>query len=555
LTCGFGFPTLQNICILTGKEVKKVTLRKEFLIIGNFLKEEGLTMKKLLLISLVFALVGGFVLISGVQPVLAAEKGKYGGTLKFIHGKAAGIIGDPLKIRGWNHEFVDFVLNTLITPKNKDLGKFEGTLATSWKLAPDKSYYQFKLREGVKFHDGTAFNAQAAKWNLDRWVKEKRPRLDTVTSVDIIDDYTIRCNLSGWDSVALFDFAKDTFIISPTAFEKKGAKWAEYHPVGTGAFKVVDSKRNVFVKYEKNADYWEKGLPYLDGVIVTTIPDPMTAMASLKRRENDAWLGVDNVSASELKKSGGFELFTNPGPKAVIQFNSEDPTSPWANKKMREALEYAIDKKAITKAVGRGFSYPVYDIVHSIPPKAGTTPRKYNPEKAKQLLKEAGYPNGIKVKMSHQSNPNARDAVVALQGNLTAVGIEIVPEPLAGAHYHELLFKPVTGHDLIMGNQRGGPNELLVSVDETLGPGSVFFQGIKRPQGFNEFLQNGLQREKLSDTMKELYKLEKLSYEDCMFVPLWGVLFVAVQHPYVKDAIWYWGSMPYPKLKYAWLDK
>ncbi|MBW1769367.1 MAG: ABC transporter substrate-binding protein, partial [Deltaproteobacteria bacterium] len=451
-------------------------------------------MKKFILVAVVFAFAGCFVL-SGATPTIAAEKPKYGGTLNFIHGKSAGVIGDPLGIRGWNHEFVDFVLNTLVTPKNKELGKFEGTLATSWKLAPDKKSIVFKLRKGVKFHDGTDFNAQAAKWNLDRWVKAKRPRMRMVTSIDAIDDYTLKCNVSSWDAVSLFDFAKDTFIISPTAFEKNGKDWAKYNPVGTGAFKVVALKRNVHVTYKKNPDYWEKGLPYLDGIKCTTIANPTTAIASLKQGENDAWLGVDNVSAAELKASGEFKLFTklftNPGPKAVFQFNSEDPKSPWSKKEMREALEYAVDKKAITKAVGRGFTYPVYDIIHSIPKGAKTTPRRYDPEKAKQLMKKAGYPNGVKVKVKHSANPNANDSVVALQAFLKAVGIEIVPEPITGAAFHELLFKPVTGHDLLMGNQRGGPNELLVSVAETLGKGSVFFQGIKKPKGFYELIDKG----------------------------------------------------------------
>ena len=514
-------------------------------------------MKKFLLISLVVLLVGGFVLSYGAQPVMAAAKGKYGGILRFNHSKPAGIIGNPLKIRGWNHEFVDFVLQTLITPSHKELGKFEPTLATSWKLAPDKSHIIFKLRKGVKFHDGTDFNAQAAKWNLDRWVKSKRPRLDKVTSIEVLDDYTIKCNLSGWDNVVLFDFAKDTFIVSPTAWEKHGEEWANYHPVGTGAFKLVEYKRNVFLRYEKFDDYWRKGLPYLDGIYVTQIPDPMTAIASLKKGEIDAWIGVDPISGSELRKEGGWGISTNPGPHGVFQFNSEDPNSPWSDKRMREALEYAINKKAIAKITGRGFFYPIYEIIHSIPDpakKAGTVPRKYNPDKARKLLKEAGYPK-LKVKLRYGVGPTGQDAVVAMQANLADVGITIEPEPLTGAAFHRLLFEPITGSDLILGNERGGPNELLVSVDETLAPGSVFFQGIKRPKGFNELLEKALQEEKMGKTMKLLYKMEKLAYDDAMFVPLWGVLFIAVQAPHVKDAIWFYASMPYPKFDWAWLEK
>ena len=175
-------------------------------------------MKKIVIFAFVLAFMYSFVFMNDVQPVGAAEKAKYGGILKMNHSKPAGVIGNPLKIRGWNHEFIDNTLQTLIRPSNTEMGVYDPLLATSWELAPDKSHYIFKLRKGVKFHDGTPFNAKAAKWNLDMWVKSKRPRLDKVTSVDVIDDHTIRCNLKGWDAVTLADFSKDTFMISPAAW-------------------------------------------------------------------------------------------------------------------------------------------------------------------------------------------------------------------------------------------------------------------------------------------------------------------------------------------------
>ena len=166
-------------------------------------------MKKVIFAVLILTLVCGFLMTQGVQTVIAAEKGKYGGILKMNHSKPAGIIGNPLKIRGWNHEFIDNTLQTLIKLSHTEMGAYEPVLATSWELAPDKSSYTFKLRRGVTFHDGTPFNAEAAKWNLDMWIKSNRPRLDKLTSVDVVDNYTIRCNISAWDAVTLADFSKD----------------------------------------------------------------------------------------------------------------------------------------------------------------------------------------------------------------------------------------------------------------------------------------------------------------------------------------------------------
>lgn len=512
-------------------------------------------MKKIYFMAMAIIFVGSILFFNGPASVMAAEKPKYGGILKFNHGKQAGIIGDPLKIRMWNHEFIDNTLQTLIRPKNKEMGAFEPLLAESWELAPDKSHYIFKLRKGVKFHDGTDFNAQAVKWNLDRWVKSKRPRLDKVKSVDVIDDYTVRCNLSGWDAVVLFDFAKDTYIISPTAFEKHGEKWANYNPVGTGPFKLTYYKRATLLKYKKFEDYWKEGLPYLDEIHVVQIPDPMTYSASLQRGEVDALMGVDFITASELRKKGKFIININRGGTQLLQFNSEDQNSIWANRKARQALEYAVDKQKITKAVGRGFLIPVYEIVCMIPPGAGTTPRKYDPEKARQLLKEAGFPKGIKVKLTYAASPIGKDIVVVLQDNLAAVGIQIVPNPLSPAAFSQVSHRPAPPNDLILGGQRGGANELLASVDETLAPGSVFFPAMKRPEGFVDLLHKALQTMDFDETMQYLYKMERLAYEDAFFAPLWRGGLITVQHPYVKDAIWFWGSMPYPNLEGAWLDR
>jgi peptide/nickel transport system substrate-binding protein len=513
----------------------------------------GVVMKKVLFVTLILTLVCGFLMTQGVQTVIAAEKGKYGGILKMNHSKPAGVIGHPLKIRGWNHEFIDNTLQTLIKLSHTEMGAYEPVLATSWELAPDKSSYTFKLRRGVTFHDGTPFNAEAAKWNLGMWIKSKRPRLDKLTSVDVVDNYTIRCNISAWDAVTLADFSKDTFMISPTAWKKNGEKWIDYNPVGTGPFKLKSFKRNVHVKFTKFDDYWDKGYPLLDGIEFSQIPDPMTTIASLKRGEIDAWMGVDPVSAAELQKSETLTVVPNPAMHALLQFNSTDPKSPWSDKRMREALEYAVDKPALAKSVGRGFFIPVYEIIHSIPPGAGTTPRQYDPEKAKQLIKAAGYQN-LKVKLFYSVGP-AQDAAVALQAFLGDVGIQIEPSPLQGPAYHRKVFEPVVGSDLLMANQRGSRSELLGPVDETLASGSVFFQGVKRPAGFDDLLNRALQQDDVRESLKYLFRMEKLAYDDAMFTPIYAVKLIVAQSPAVKDAIWFWAGIPYPELSRAWLDR
>jgi len=510
-------------------------------------------MKKFIFAMFIINLACGLIVINGLQPVMAAEKSKYGGILRVNHSKPAGVIGNPLKIHGWNHEFVDNTLQTLIRPNHTEMGVFEPVLATSWELAPDKSYYMFKLRKGVQFHDGTPFNAKAAKWNLDMWVKSNRPRLAKVASVDVIDDYAIRCNLKAWDAVTLANFSHDAFMISPTAWEKNGEEWIDYHPIGTGPFKFTELKRNVHIKFEKFDKYWIKGQPYLDGIHFFQIPDPMTAIASIKRGEIDAWMGVDPVSANDLQKSKDIAVIPSPALHELIQFNSTDPKSPWSNRKMREALEYAVDKGRLAKTVGRGFFKPVYEIIHSIPEGAGTLPRKYNPEKAKQLIKEAGHEN-LRVKFYFSVGPN-QDAAVAIQKYLADVGIKVDLAPIQGAAFQQKLFEPAVGSDLISGNQRGGALDVLGPLDETLAPGSVFFQGVKKPEGFDDLLNKALQQEDINKSLKYLFQMEKLAYDDAMFVPLYAIQLIVVQSPKIKDAIWFYAGIPYPSLERAWMEK
>jgi peptide/nickel transport system substrate-binding protein len=203
--------------------------------------------------------------------------------------------------------------------------------------------------------------------------------------------------------------------------------------------------------------------------------------------------------------------------------------------------------------VGRGFFVPVYEIIHSIPPGAGTTPRKYDPEKAKQLIKAAGHEN-LKVKLFFSTGPD-QDAIVALQGFLDAVGIKVEPTPIQGPLFHQKLFEPAVGSDLIFGNQRGARSELLGPVDETLASGSVFFQGVKRPDGFDDLLKKALQQEDINESLKYLFNMEKLAYDDAMFVPIYAIKLIVAQSSAVKDAIWFWSGQPYPNLERAWLDQ
>ena len=136
-------------------------------------------------------------------------------------------------------------------------------------------------------------------------------------------------------------------IVSPTATEKNGVKWSNTHPVGTGPFKSKAFKRDLYLKYDRFDKYWEKGLPYLDGVEVPIIRDKMTYLAALKAGEVNGLNEIDKVTAAEVATWGDYQISAYPGLRINLLGNANNPNSMWSDKRMREALEYAIDKEAI----------------------------------------------------------------------------------------------------------------------------------------------------------------------------------------------------------------
>ena len=159
-------------------------------------------------------------------------------------------------------------------------------LATGWKIAKDLRSITFTLRKGVKFHDGTDFNAEAVKWNLDRYRTSTNTELKSVESVEVLDPFTVKLNLSKWSSTLIDNFTMHAgMMISPTSFQKNGADWAKTHPVGTGPFKLAYWQRDTSVKFEKFPGYWQKGKPYLDGVEWVIIADMVTRTMAFKKGE------------------------------------------------------------------------------------------------------------------------------------------------------------------------------------------------------------------------------------------------------------------------------
>ena len=249
---------------------------------------------------------------------------------------------------------------------------------------------------------------------------------DLITSIEVIDDYTLRFNLTQYNNRLLQSYGYGIYFFSPTATETNGKEWARSHPVGTGAFKVVDFKRDAYWKLERNENYWRPGRPYLDGMDIRFIPQETTGSATLEAGELDAWFGPQTKKTVLELVDKGFKTY----PSGLWLYNyvpdATNPDSPFANKKVRQAVEYAINREELAKAITLGLGEASYQMA---PPGAAVYDpdykgRPYDPEKAKQLLAEAGYPDGFQTSIYCINFADLLLLNTAVSNFLKDVGIE-----------------------------------------------------------------------------------------------------------------------------------
>jgi len=355
---------------------------------------------------------------SGLQP-------QYGGTLKILIPPVFLNIGYPPRaVPGFNPFQVAGTIETLLQADEK--GDPIPALATSWKIVDDKTII-LNLAQGIKFHDGTDFDAAAAKWCMETLNKEQPAELNTMSSVEVIDDHTLKENFKIHDNLmANYFLLKPGNMISPTSVQKNGADWAMTNPVGTGPFKFTGYQRDVYLKaLEKNTGYYQKGKPYFDGMEVTYVADAMTRKTSFMSGAGQVITGLTPRDASELSKMSNYKVIVSPSTVFSLMLDSVNTGSPFYDIRVRQAVAYAIDKKAICDTFGYGYLSPTNQIGYPGNPMYNTSIKgyPYDPAKAKALLAEAGYPNGFKITINYTTGAYD-DVYLAIQSYLGKLGIE-----------------------------------------------------------------------------------------------------------------------------------
>lgn len=313
-------------------------------------------------------------------------------------------------------------------------------LAESWEIANDGKLYTFHLRRGVTFHDGTPFDADAVKFNLERMLDPDHPYHDTgpfplaffyerIQRVEVVDDYTVRLHLDRAYAPLLSNLAYPTgAMVSPAAVGKHGKEFGR-HPVGTGPFRFAQWQANRRVVIEANPDY-RRGPPALKAVVFRPIGDPLTRVAELMAGGVDLAVELPPDNVTQLRRESGFTVHEAVGPHLwFLILNTREP--PFSLERMRQAVNYAIDKRALVEQVLQGsasvaagpvpaaFDWAYNDEIDPYP---------YDPDKARALIEEAGYGDGVKVRFYVTQSGSGMLAPVqmatAIQADLAKVGIE-----------------------------------------------------------------------------------------------------------------------------------
>ena len=275
-------------------------------------------------------------------------------------------------------------------------------LAESWSESPDGLTYEFKLRPGLKFHNGDPCTAEDVIFSFTRYKGVGAAELKSkVKNVEAVDTRTVRFHLhQPWPDFMTFygTTATAAGLVMPKKYlEQVGEDGFKQHPIGMGPYKFVSHTPGIELVLEANEAYWRHP-PYIKRIIMKGVPEGTTRLAMLKRGEADIAFALEGEVAEEVKRDPKLTLVdTRHASIQWLDFAEQwDPKSPWHDKRVRLAANYAIDRQAINEAACLGFCPPTAVIIPRVMDFAlQTEPLPYDSKKAKELLKEAGYPSGF----------------------------------------------------------------------------------------------------------------------------------------------------------------
>jgi peptide/nickel transport system substrate-binding protein len=476
------------------------------------------------------------VLLLGAGLTPAAAQAKPEGEMRWaIYVTLAPAWFDPAEVVGVLTPFwvLTAMHDALVKPMPGNL--LTPSLAESWKVSPDGRVYEFKLREGLKFHNGDPFTAEDVRFSFHR-AKGARVLQEKVRDVEIAGPYRVRFHLhEPWPDFMTFygTYATGAGWIAPKKYmEQVGPDGFKKHPIGLGPYKFVSHTPGVELVMEAYEGYWRK-MPSVKRLVYKSVLEPTTRMAMLKRGEVDLAYLLDAPQAQDIKKDPSLKLAFSGGIGTFYldYFDQWDPKSPWHDRRVRLAASHALDRQALSEAETLGASRPNGSLVprkfeFALP----LDPHPYDPAKAKQLLAEAGYPNGFDAGDLYPWPPYSSMGE-AVGGYLGAVGIKVRIRTMErAAFYSALESKKLKGLCVCINAVYGNAASRM---SQTVPSDGAFAYG-----GYPDVDALYKQQSRETDPRKreaQLHQIQRLLHERVRFAPIMDFIWPSGVGPRVAE--------------------
>jgi peptide/nickel transport system substrate-binding protein len=415
--------------------------------------------------------------------------------------------------------------------------KIGPSLAETWTESADGRVYEFQLRRGLKFHNGDPVTAEDVKFSFDRYRGAGSKALqERVQQVQIVDPLTLRFQLTApWPDFLTFYGTSATaagIIVPKKYLSQVGEDGFKKHPIGAGPYRVVSHTPGVEVVLEAYPEYWRHA-PHIRRIIMKSVTDGTTRVAMVKNGEVDLAMALEGEDAESARRDPRLRLVaTRHASLAWIEFADQwDPKSPWHEKRLRLAVNHALDRQALNESACLGYCLPTGVIVPRVMDFAlQMEPSPYEPQKARQLLADAGYPNGLDAGEFIPIPPFFQLSEGAVN-SLNAVGIRVRLRPIEraafNAAWHEKklrgLFMAVAGN---AGNAASRVAEFVYSK------GSYAYGGY--PDIDELFHQQARERDARKREVL-LHRIQQLTVDRVMFAPIMDMRALMAVGPRVAD--------------------
>ena len=412
------------------------------------------------------------------------------------------------------------------------------SLAESWNASPDGLVYEFVLRKGVKFHNGEPVTAEDVKFSFERYRGTAAGSFKArIAAVEVVDAQRIRFRFKQpWPDFMTFYGTPATgagWVVPKKYVEQVGDDGFKKHPIGAGPYKFVSFMPGIELVLEANEQYWRK-VPSVKRLIFKVITEESTRLAALKRGEVDIVYSIRGELAEELKRTAGLSLKPTiiPGSFWVVFPDQWDSKSPWHDRRVRLAANLAIDRNAINQAETLGFSKITWSVIPSTFESFWQPPAyPYDAGKAKQLLAEAGYPNGFDAGefFCDSSYSNVAEAVV---NYLKGVGIRTQSRPLERAAFFAQYREKKLKNVILSGSAAFG--NAATRLEAFIAAGGAYVYG-----SYPDI--DGLFGEQAGETDRKkrdatLHRIQQLVHEKAMLAPIWELAFLNGVGPRVAES-------------------